>query len=51
MTEICVWADGTWCFKEDIEQYSWMSDDYAILRIPAGCDDEAIDNFVKIGKF
>ena len=31
--KICVWPDGTMCDLEDIEEYSWMSDDYAIKDI------------------
>jgi hypothetical protein len=32
--KICVWPDGIWCFQEDVETYSWMSDDYSILSVP-----------------
>ncbi len=28
---VCLWANGTWCFKSSIEEYSWMSDDYAVI--------------------
>ena len=26
---ICRWSDGTWCYKEDLEEYlTFMSDDF-----------------------
>ncbi len=28
---ICIWADGTWCFQGSVEEYHWMSDDYAVI--------------------
>lgn len=29
MTEIFVWPDGTWCEREDLEDFlAFMSDDY-----------------------
>lgn len=29
-----VWADGTWCYMEDLEEYlSFMSDDYHLQDI------------------
>lgn len=31
--DICIWSDGTWCFREEVEQYHWMSDDYHILYV------------------
>lgn len=31
--DICVWPDGTWCFLEDIEDYTWMSDDFSVLKV------------------
>lgn len=31
--DIIVWPDGTWCYREDLEQYSWMSDDYIVLPV------------------
>ena len=26
----CVWPDGDWCRFEDIQEYSWKSDDYRL---------------------
>jgi predicted RNA-binding Zn-ribbon protein involved in translation (DUF1610 family) len=31
--EYCVWPDGNFCLKEDIEEYSWKSDDYVIIKV------------------
>lgn len=30
--EICLWADGTWCYWDQLIEYSYMSDDYTILK-------------------
>ena len=30
LIEIYVWADGTWCEKDELEEMSHMSDDYRI---------------------
>lgn len=31
---ICVWADCTWCYLEDLEEYlTFMSDDYFIMTV------------------
>lgn len=32
--DVIVWCDGTWCFREELHEVNWMSDDY--LVIPAG---------------
>ena len=45
--KICVWPDETWCFIGEIEQYSWMSDDYAIVNIPEELTDKDIEEIVK----
>lgn len=29
--DLCLWPDGTLCFFCDLEQYSWMSDDFEII--------------------
>lgn len=29
--DLIVWADGTFCFRYELEEYSWMSDDYYVL--------------------
>ena len=42
--DIIVWADNTWEYLEDFDQsdYSHMSDDYTIIHVPAGLDDEEV---------
>lgn len=31
--DICVWSDGTWCFREEVHSYTHMSDDYHVLFV------------------
>ena len=33
LIEICVWADYTWCNSDEVEEYTWKSDDYHIAAI------------------
>ena len=48
MIKIYVWSDGTWCHAEDIEEYSWMSDDYTTLWVDNEADIAVVvDNFIK----
>jgi len=46
MQKICVWPDGTWCHWDDIEEYSWKSDDYDLIQISEGLDEETVDELV-----
>ena len=32
-SKVCIWPDGTWCLLSEVEEYSWMSDDYRIVRV------------------
>lgn len=41
--KICVWADYSWCWREDLEEYSWKSDDYMVLDVPEGMAADVID--------
>lgn len=34
--EICEWADGTWCFKNELWQMTHMSDDYVVKPYDKG---------------
>lgn len=43
---ICVWPCGTWCDQEDIEQYSYMSDDYRLVTVGQYTTDETVDAMV-----
>ena len=46
MNEIFVWANGTWCYKEDVADFDYMSDDYHKFDIDPSVSDDKIDNFV-----
>ena len=26
--DVILWPDGTWCYREDLPQMQWKSDDY-----------------------
>jgi hypothetical protein len=46
--KICVWPDYTWCYEEDLEEYSHLSDDFMLLEIPEELeDDEEIDAWLE----
>jgi hypothetical protein len=32
MSAICIWPDLTWCNIDDIDEYSWKSDDYITIN-------------------
>ena len=34
MNKICVWADETWCWEEEVYSYNYMSDDYFLVEVP-----------------
>ncbi len=31
--DVMLWPDGTWCYREDLEEYSHMSDDYQVIPV------------------
>lgn len=31
--DIIVWPDGTWCYRRDLDDYGWMSDDYIVFPV------------------
>lgn len=31
--DLCVWPDDTYCYRSEIEQYTWMSDDFMIISV------------------
>ena len=39
MEKVCIWADGDWCYIEELESLHWKSDDYKVFTVPEGCDD------------
>ena len=44
---ICIWPCGTWCDKDDIEEYTYMSDDYRLVTVGIHTPDEIVDNIVQ----
>ena len=44
--KICIWSDGTWCFKDDIEDFSWMSDDYVEQEVAHNVTEEDIEKML-----
>ena len=45
---IYVWADGTWCYAEDIGDFNHKSDDYASVACHVGDEEEAVAAFNRI---
>ena len=31
--DICLWSDGTWCYYEELEEMTHMSDDFEIVEM------------------
>ena len=29
--DICLWADGTWCYPDELEDMTHKSDDYEVI--------------------
>lgn len=29
--DVCLWPDGTWCYRYELPEMSHMSDDYQVL--------------------
>jgi len=44
---ICIWPCGTWCEKDDVEQYQWMSDDYKLIPVSKYTTDETIESLIQ----
>lgn len=40
MVNLCIWPCGTVCELADISEYTWMSDDYSVVEMPAGLNEE-----------
>jgi hypothetical protein len=34
MIKICLWPDGMWCYRDELPDYSWASDDYEVIEVP-----------------
>jgi len=31
--DMVIWPDNTWCFAEELDDYSWKSDDYIVISV------------------
>jgi hypothetical protein len=29
--DIIRWPDGSWCYRHELHEYTWMGDDYEVL--------------------
>ena len=47
---IAIWPDYTWCDMEEIEDFSWKSDDYSVVSVPWDLSDEEIEMRVLVGE-
>ena len=45
MIEICVWCDSTWCYIEELNEFSHKSDDYGIYKV--SLDDNINNEFIE----
>ncbi len=45
--DIVVWPDDSWCFRSELEEYTWKSDDYRWILI----SDSEYDSFMKSQDF
>lgn len=34
--DVIVWADGTWCYRYELHEMNYMSDDYRVLQYASG---------------
>ena len=30
--DVILWPDGTWCYRHELVEYGWLSDDYIVLE-------------------
>ena len=42
--DICLWADGTWCYYSELEEMGHMSDDFEIVPIEDPRHDDLVNN-------
>ncbi|QEG07624.1 hypothetical protein [Salmonella phage SE5] len=45
--DIVVWPDDSWCFRSELEEYTWKSDDYRWILI----SDPEYDSFMNSQEF
>lgn len=36
MVTVALWADYTWCYLDEIEDYPYLSDDFMLVEVPDG---------------
>ena len=42
--DVCIWADGTWCFYDDLEEMlGHMSDDFEVVPMDTPRYDEIVN--------
>ena len=46
--KIYVWADGTWCYQDEIAKFSHKSDDYVSITVDEDYIEEAVEAFNRI---
>jgi len=32
LEDVFVWPDGSWCYRCEIHEYRWISDDYSVVE-------------------
>ena len=30
--DIILWPDGIWCYRHELAEYGWLSDDYIVIE-------------------
>jgi len=31
--DLIIWPDNSWCYAEELEEYTWKSDDYVLVSV------------------
>ena len=31
--DVFLWPDGVWCYRYEVEEYSYKSDDYEVVKV------------------
>ena len=44
--KIYVWPDDDWCYPDQLQEYQWKSDDYAVVFVDPEADSEEIEAHV-----
>lgn len=43
---ISVWADGSWCYDDELSEMTHKSDDFFRLELPDELSDQEIDQYI-----